>query len=114
MGLRTRLARWLNGSAPTPPDPSASVARDPNAPTLEQRVAQLELERPAFILELNNLLESAQDILSRADSKRGRLAAEESRRKKAETASEEPALPLDRSAVLAQVRARMRANGQIP
>jgi len=110
MGLRTRLARWLNGSAPTPLDPSASVAQPTNGDLLA-RIEKLELERPAFVLELESLLETAQDILGRAESKRGRLAADESRRKKAE--AEPELLPTDRESVKANVRRLLHAQGRL-
>jgi hypothetical protein len=88
------------------------------APTnadLLQRIEKLELERPAFVAELESMLETVQEILQRAEGKRGRLAAEESRRKKRDEAVEEqpPLDPNDREAVKANVRAMLRAQGKL-
>lgn len=114
MGLRTRLARWLNGSELPALEPSASVASPTNADLLA-RIEKLELERPAFVMELESLLESAQEILGRAESKRGRLAAEESRRRKRDEEPEQPELtgPLDREAVKANVRILLNKQGRV-
>ncbi len=113
MGLRTRLARWLNGPALPAVSSSASVAQPTNAELLG-RIEKLELERPAFVLELENLLETAQEILGRAESKRGRLAAEESRRKKAEETPPEEQLELaPREVQKANVRRLLQAQGKL-
>lgn len=112
VGLRNRLRSWVNGAA-TPPAPSPSrTAEDVNA--LHARVAQLELERPAFIAELNNMLDAVNDILQRTEGKRGRIAAAESKlRKRTDEATEQAELPLDRSGVLAQVREALRSQGKL-
>jgi hypothetical protein len=111
MGLRTRFARWLNGAELNPADRSASVAPPTNGDLLA-RIEKLELERPAFVLELESLLETAQDILDRAESKRGRAAADASRQRKREEAPEQPEL-LDREAQKANVRRLMIAQGKL-
>jgi len=110
MGLRNRLARWLNGDA-LPAAPSASVA-ERERDKLEARVAQLELERPAFIAELQNMLDAVDEILQRTEGKRARIAAAKSRADKKEEAPHEE-LPLDRAQVLAGVRASLRAQGKL-
>jgi hypothetical protein len=102
MGLRGRLARWLNGDA-LPAAPSASVAA-PSLHELVARVAQLELERPAFIAELQNMLDAVDEILQRTEGKRARIAAAKSR---AEKEHELPTFdPTDREKVKAAARAR--------
>jgi len=110
MGLRNRLARWLNGAAPPAAAPSASAPPDLHA--LQARIAQLELERPAFIAELQNMLDAVDEILQRTEGKRARIAAAKSRDDKK---NEEPnaELPLDRGQVLAGVRASLRAQGKL-
>jgi len=109
MGMRTRLARWLNGAA-TPLAPSANVA----VPDLHARVAQLELERPAFIAELQNMLDAVDEILQRTEGKRARIAAQKSRQDKADEPHDDaPQLPLDREQVKAKVRVLMRSQGKL-
>lgn len=115
MGLRTRLARWLNASEP-PSVESASVAPPPSNADLLARVERLELERPAFVAELESMLETVQEILGRAESKRGRVAAAESRERKRDHQAE-PELPLDpialREAQKNEVRRRLREQGKL-
>lgn len=108
MGLRKRLARWLNGGELPAQSPSASVAAPSNADLLA-RIEKLELERPAFVLELQNLLETAEEILGRAEAKRGRAAAQASRERREDA---QPELP-DRDAVKANVRLALRAQGKL-
>lgn len=87
MGLRSTLARLLHVSEP-PADESAGALRE-LVRDHDARLSKLELERPAFVAELENLLESCTEILDRAGSQRARNAARESRAKKA---NEQPEL----------------------
>jgi len=96
---------------------SNELARVPNVlerfEALERTVSKLELDRPAFVTSLEELAERCHDILDSAESKRGRVAAMESRRRKREEETEPEVDPNDRSAVLAGVRARLRAQGKL-
>ncbi len=105
MSFRSALARWLQPGATPLPDLAATV-RD-----LATRVATLELERPAFVAELESMLDTVQEILGRSESKRARATALESKRKARDEQPELEATP-DRATVLAEVRARLRSQGK--
>lgn len=99
------MAAWLNGSESPRSERSITLA------DLLQRIEKLELERPAFILELQSLLESAQEILGRAESKRAQVAARESKAKKRDEHVEP--VELSREDIKAQVRLALRAQGKL-
>lgn len=102
MGLRSWLAERLK------PRETAQEVREPTPATLGdllQRIEKLELERPAFVAELESMLDTVQEILGRAESKRGRAAALESKRNKAEQQEGQAELPPDRETAKNVVRA---------
>ncbi len=118
MGLRSRLARWLQRDA-TPAAPSATVAQDPSPSyvALLARVEKLELERPAFVAQLEAMFDACEDILDRAESKRARATALASKRKKqdeqVELSEDQVEMPQSREQMKAHVRQLMRAQGKL-
>jgi hypothetical protein len=121
MGLRSRLARWLSGTATPLPLTSSDAAQvqhlELEHAKLLGRVEKLELDRPAFVVALEELAERCHDILDSAESKRARIAAKQSKLDKQyaerdQGVVEQPLETLpDRDAVKAEVRRRMRTNG---
>lgn len=106
MGLRNALSRWLNA-------PERSSTLQERVLECERTLKELQLERPAFVTELEALAERCHDILDQAESKRGRVAARESRLNKREQAQDQGELPemTDRDRQKAQVRHLLRARG---
>ncbi len=100
--------------AKRPETPQGALAPDPlELERIKLRLEKLELERPAFVAELESMLEACQEVLARAESKRARAAAIESKRTRAE---EQPEAELDQSdpaAIKANVRRLLRAQGKI-
>jgi hypothetical protein len=129
MGLRSRLARWLQPTATPMPTAAAASARgaDPLAEVLRdhlQRIEKLELDRPAFVTALEEIAERCHDILDTSEARRARVAARESKMKKREHREDEQTeaqLELgdtvhamaDREAIKAQVRQRLRMQGKL-
>jgi hypothetical protein len=84
-------------------------------PEHEARLAKLELERPAFVAELESMLEACTEILDRTEGKRGRIAAAESRRRRQESGEDTP-LPVageDREQTKNKVRQLLRSQGKL-
>ena len=116
MGLRRVLARWLNGpEAPNGAPLGQRADLERHLVELVARVDKLELERPAFMTELEAIAERCHDILDVSESKRGRAAASLSRaRKKEEQQDEAETLyATDRERQKAEVRALLRAQGKL-
>jgi hypothetical protein len=107
VGLRNALARWLHG-AEHPPETLQDQVR-----ALRRDVDALQLERPAFVAELESLLGSCQDILGRAESARARVSARESRERRGQQGPELVVDPNDREAVKANVRMLLRSQGKL-
>lgn len=110
MGFRSALARWLQPGA-TPLPPAAAVELE--LERVKVRLDKLELERPAFVAELETMLEAVQDVLGRAESKRARATALESKARQRQEPTELEVDPNDREAVKGNVRRLLRAQGKI-
>jgi len=106
MGFFSRLWRQR------PETPLGATAPDPlELERMKLRLEKLELERPAFVAELESMLEACTEVLARAESKRSRAAALESKEKQ-----RHPEIELDQndpSAIKANVRRLLRSQGKI-
>jgi hypothetical protein len=83
-------------------------------PSIEQRVADLERDRPTFLVSMAELAERCEDVLDTAERKRRRAAATVSNEKRAQAAEDAQGELIDaqnaehpRAAALRAVRARL-------